>query len=74
MNWIPFEEAKPTEGQLALIISEQSYEKGDGALLGDYPQLCVFDDGHWVQCLRGDYYGLGVDGKPKLISFVEMPK
>jgi hypothetical protein len=74
-DWTPIENATPKAGDIALIIADQASDWGLVTLL---PQLCVWEvdedgSGFWVQMLRGNVYGLKVDGTPRLYMPISLP-
>ena len=70
-GWKPIADANPKIGDIALIIA--SLKNGRGTQYYCGPQLCVWEEDGWTQMLRGDSYGLGVDGTPSLFMTVELP-
>ena len=70
-GWKPIADANPKIGDIAIIIASDKDGRGTQYYRG--PQLCVWEEDGWVQLLRGDTYGLGVDGTPRLFSPVELP-
>jgi hypothetical protein len=74
-DWTPIEYANPSKGDMALIIADRA---GDWGLFPLLPQLCVWEvdedgSGSWVQLLRGNVYGLKVDGPPRLYTPISLP-
>jgi hypothetical protein len=73
--WQPIESAAPKAGDMALIVAYEDAVAWRWTLL---PQLCVWEidedgSGSWVQLLRGNVYGLKVDGIPRLYMPISLP-